>query len=151
MTSIRTNSFDHVALWVSDREPLAAQLCQWLDVHVIEEGEDFTLIGADAREGKLTLFDADGPREPGVLERIFLRVTDLGAARKRLPGEVTFTQNGDSVEFDAPGGLGLGLVQRPGIDYDLDHVVLRAADPAATVDALASLGFEAANDSVVAV
>ena len=34
-------------------------------MHVIERTERFTLIGADARRGKLTLFEAEGPRERG--------------------------------------------------------------------------------------
>ena len=33
-------------------------------MHVIERTDRFTLIGSDARRGKLTLFAAEGPREP---------------------------------------------------------------------------------------
>ena len=36
-------------------------------MHVIERTDAFTLVGADARRGKLTLFDAEGPRDPGAL------------------------------------------------------------------------------------
>ena len=43
-------------------------------MHEIERTDTFTLVGADARRGKLTLFDAEGPREPGALERVVLRV-----------------------------------------------------------------------------
>ena len=46
-------------------------------MHVIERTERFTLIGADVRRGKLTLFEAEGPREQGVLGRIGLRVSSL--------------------------------------------------------------------------
>ena len=53
-------SFDHVALWVSDHKRLSAFLCDVLGLHVIEGNSDFDLIGANAREGKLTLFAAEG-------------------------------------------------------------------------------------------
>ena len=46
-------------------------------MHVIERTDRFTLLGADARRGKLTLFDAEGPRERGALARIGLRVSSL--------------------------------------------------------------------------
>ena len=61
-------SLDHVALWVDEREPLATFLCDHLGMHVIEETDTFTLVGIDAKLGKLTLFDADGPRQRGALE-----------------------------------------------------------------------------------
>ena len=67
---MRANSFDHVALWVDDRDNLSAFLCEVCGMHEIERQDTFTLVGGDARRGKLTLFDAEGPREPGVLERI---------------------------------------------------------------------------------
>ena len=35
-----------------------------LGMHVIERTDKFTLVGADAKRGKLTLFEAEGPREP---------------------------------------------------------------------------------------
>src|SRR5919109_1299245 len=60
-------SLDHVALWVDEREPLATFLCDHLGMHVIEETDTFTLLGVDAKLGKLTLFDAEGPRRPGGL------------------------------------------------------------------------------------
>src|ERR671910_118280 len=49
-----------------------------IGLRVIEETERFTLLGADARRGKLTLFDAEGPRERGALKRIGLRVASGG-------------------------------------------------------------------------
>ena len=54
-------------------------------MHVIEETDTFTLVGVDAKLGKLTLFDAEGPRERGSLEHIALRVGDLDAAVAGLP------------------------------------------------------------------
>jgi hypothetical protein len=114
-------------------------------MHVIEKTDDFTLLGADARRGKLTLFDADGPREPGPLERVVLRVADLEAALAALPDDVRVERDGDVATFEAPEGLGIGLVAAngaPGPDYDLDHVVLRVPDPGSTGEALAELGFQ---------
>ena len=43
-------------------------------MHVIDRQDSFTLVGSDARHGKLTLFDADGPRERGALKHVALRV-----------------------------------------------------------------------------
>lgn len=132
---MEANSFDHVALWVEDRERLGGFLLETLGVHEISRGDDFTLLGADARQGKLTLFDADGPRDAGLLARVALRVSDLDAARRSLPA-------GETV-LSAPGGLELEIVESSngGPDYDLDHVVLRVPDPGATAAGLAELGF----------
>jgi catechol 2,3-dioxygenase-like lactoylglutathione lyase family enzyme len=70
---IRPSSLDHVALWVDERKSLASFLCDHLGMHVIEETDTFTLVGVDAKLGKLTLFDAEGPRERGSIEHIALR------------------------------------------------------------------------------
>src|SRR3954454_14765788 len=99
-------SLDHVALWVDDRGPLAAFLCEHLGMHVIEETDTFTLVGIDAKLGKLTLFDADGPRQRGALERVVLRVGDLNAAVESLPFEPARRSDGVAA-FEAPAGLPL--------------------------------------------
>jgi catechol 2,3-dioxygenase-like lactoylglutathione lyase family enzyme len=147
VTAIRANSLDHVALWVADRAPLADFLCERLAMHVIGSGEDFTLVGVDAKQGKLTLFDAEGPREPGALDRVVLRVGDLEAAVVGLDGVAVERRDGVA-QFEAPGGLRLGLVERRGLDYDLDHVVLRVPDAEAAAGKLAELGFERRNGSL---
>ncbi len=135
------NSLDHVALWVSEREPLAAFLCDHLGMHVIEKTDTFTLVGVHAKLGKLTLFDADGPRERGALQRVALRVGDPEAVAAALPVEAE--RAGDGVlELDAPGGLRIGLVAADGRDFDLDHVVLTLVDPDAAAAELAELGFD---------
>src|SRR5215210_8551038 len=128
------NSLDHVALWVADRGAIADLACAHLGMHVIERTEKFTLVGADARRFKLTLFTADGPRDPGALVALILRVNDLEAAVAALPGDIELERRDDGVVLiGAPEGLTLGLVQREtDLDYDLDHVVLRVADPDAS-------------------
>ena len=50
-------TLDHVALWVADRERMAATAIARLGLRAIERTDRFTLLGADARRGKLTLFD----------------------------------------------------------------------------------------------
>ena len=137
-------SLDHVALWVDDREPLVAFLCAHLGMHVIEETEAFTLAGIDAKLGKLTLFDAEGPRQRGALERVVLRVNDLDSVLESLPFEVAGRTEGVAA-FEAPAGLPLGLVQGAGRDFDLDHVVLSLEDPDAALACFEQLGFERAS------
>jgi catechol 2,3-dioxygenase-like lactoylglutathione lyase family enzyme len=144
MTAIAPHSFDHVALWVAERDTLAAFLCDHLGMHEIEKTDAFTLVGADARLGKLTLFDAEGPRESGVLERVVLAVTDLDAAVEALPEGLRLERRSDDlVTFDGPEGLGLGLQRSadPQVEYDLAHVVLRVPDPARARERLAAMGF----------
>jgi len=137
-------SLDHVALWVADRDAIADLACTHLGMHVIERTEKFTLVGADARRFKLTLFTAEGPREPGALVAVILRVGDLEAAVDKLPDDVELERRDDGVVLiGAPEGLTLGLVEREtDLDYDLDHVVLRVEDPEASAETLGRLGFE---------
>ena len=143
-------SLDHVALWVDDRAPLATFLCDHLRMHVIEETDTFTLVGIDAKLGKLTLFDAEGPRQRGALERVVLRVGQLESVLAGLPFDTI--QRGDGVAaFEAPAGVPLGLVQADGVEFDLDHVVLGLSDPEAAATELAAMGFERREDGCVAV
>jgi catechol 2,3-dioxygenase-like lactoylglutathione lyase family enzyme len=141
---LSVTSLDHVALWVADRDAIADLACEHLGMHVIERTETFTLVGADARRFKLTLFGAEGPREPGALVAVILRVNDLEAALAQLPAELGTERRDDGVVLlGAPEGLTLGLVEREtDLDYDLDHVVLRVEDLEASARALAELGFE---------
>jgi catechol 2,3-dioxygenase-like lactoylglutathione lyase family enzyme len=134
-------SLDHVALWVADRDPIAALACDHLGMHEIERTDKFTLVGADARGFKLTLFDAEGPREPGALEAIVLCVP--GADRVAAAHDARVE---DGIAYlDAGEGLRLGLVEG---SPALDHVVLRVEDPDASAAALAELGFERTEDGV---
>ena len=148
---MRPTSLDHVALWTAERDRHAALLCDHLGMHEIERTDAFTLVGVDAREGKLTLFDAPAPRDGGALVRVVLRVGDLAGALDRLPEEIVGARDGDVITLNAPEGLVLGLVERPGceLDYDLDHVDLRVSDVDGAAAALAELGFEREDDRLV--
>src|SRR3954452_23182326 len=113
--SMQGGPLDHVALWTDERHALADFLCERAGMHVIDKTDTFTLVGADAKKGKLTLFDADGPREPGALGHVGLNVHD-----ESLAGNVS-----------APGGLELQFVDhREGDEWDLNHVRLKVPDPA---------------------
>src|SRR5919204_2697106 len=138
---VRARSLDHVALWVSERELIADLLCRHLGMHVIGSRDDFTLVGVDAKEGKLTLFDAEPPRERGVLERVVLRVRDLDGAVPKLPPGIWTRSTPGAIDLAFPDQLHVGLIEAPGVDYDLDHVVLRVPDPGEAASGLADLGF----------
>jgi catechol 2,3-dioxygenase-like lactoylglutathione lyase family enzyme len=136
-TTMRGGPLDHVALWTDERDALAEFLCERAGMHVIERTDTFTLVGADAKQGKITLFDAEGPREAGALGHVGLRVHDEALAGK----------------MSAPGGLELQFVdQRAGHEWDLHHVSLRVPDPQQAAEEFLGLGFEPgdSDDSVVA-
>jgi catechol 2,3-dioxygenase-like lactoylglutathione lyase family enzyme len=142
---VQPKTLDHVAFWVVDRAPIAAFLERHVGMHVIAQEDNFTLLGSDARRGKLTLFEAEGPRERGALEHVALRVSDLAAARAELPA-------GTPDVFDAGEGIFLTLVQAPtDVEYDLDHVALRSSSPAATAAEYERYGFTPAGGSRVEV
>jgi catechol 2,3-dioxygenase-like lactoylglutathione lyase family enzyme len=142
VTAIAPTSLDHVALWVADRDAIADLVCDHLGMHVIERTERFTLVGADAREGKLTLFTAEGPRERGALSAIVLRVPSLEEALVALPPELRVKREDGTAWLDAPEGLRLGLVGGAPAGTDLDHVRLKVSDVETMAAALAELGFE---------
>jgi catechol 2,3-dioxygenase-like lactoylglutathione lyase family enzyme len=131
-------TLDHVAFWVSDREAVAKALLERLGIHEIDRQESFTLLGAEARRFKLTLFDAEGPRDPGVFVHVALRVS-------KLPG-------GTPVTFSAGEGLRILLVEgETDSDYDLDHVALRSIDPGGTAAEYERFGFAPAGPGRVEV
>jgi catechol 2,3-dioxygenase-like lactoylglutathione lyase family enzyme len=144
---VRPKALDHIALWVADRDSIAAFATAYLGMHVIDRTDAFTLLGADARRGKLTLFVAEGPRERGALEHVALRVTSLDDAVSALPEEVAIERPRDGEAYFDVGsdGLRLGLVESStGVDYDLDHVALRSGDPEAAASEYGPLGFRPA-------
>src|SRR2546426_12781238 len=116
---MQPKTLDHVAFWVADRDAIAATLTSRVAVHVIDRQDNFTLLGADARRFKLTLFDAEGPREQGAFVHVALRVSKLEAGAPDV--------------FDAGEGVRIRLVEGPtDVEYDLDHVALRSQRPTAT-------------------
>jgi catechol 2,3-dioxygenase-like lactoylglutathione lyase family enzyme len=138
---------DHVAYWLADREPVAAFLTAHLGMHVIDQTDRFTLLGSNARRGKLTLFDADGPRERGALEHVALRVSQLEDALAALPPglEIDRPRPGEAYFDVGAEGVRLGLVEaETDVDYDLDHVALLSTRPEETAVEYTSLGFEPA-------
>jgi catechol 2,3-dioxygenase-like lactoylglutathione lyase family enzyme len=141
---MKIETLDHVALWVADRDTLSDFLTDHVGMHVIERTDAFTLVGADARRGKLTLFAAEGDREPGALARVGLAVTDLDRALAALPKGIELELAADgSMGFDAPSGLRLALVEANDLaDYDLHDVALRVPDPRRTFGELSELGFQ---------
>ena len=137
-------ALDNVGLAVSDLAAMASFLCDHLGMHELDRTPGRVLVGAGDRAATLTLVAADGPREPGPLRRLVLRVADVGRAVAALPAATVV--EGDQLElatFEGPEGLGLGftLVAGGGIDYDIDHVDLRVCDPEQTRVALAEAGF----------
>jgi catechol 2,3-dioxygenase-like lactoylglutathione lyase family enzyme len=137
---VEPTSLDHVALWVDDRDSIADFAVAHLGMHVVDRTDRFTLVGSDARRGKLTLFAADGPREQGALARIGLRVSDLAAARAALP-------DGLPEIFQVRDGLNITLVEgETDTEYDLDHVALYSPDPAAAARDWLRYGFSPTDD-----
>src|SRR5919197_4090856 len=139
-------TLDHFAMWVADRDPIADLLTENLGMHVIDRTDAFTLVGSEARRGKLTLFTAEGPRERGALAHVALRVNDLDAALDRLAEELPVERpRPGEAYFDAGEGLRLGLIEAPTeVDYDLDHAALFSARPRETAEEYERLGFEPA-------
>jgi hypothetical protein len=128
VAAVRPKTLDHVALWVEDRDAIAEQCERDLGMHVIERTDRFTLMGADARRGKLTLFAADGPREQGALKHVAFRV-----------------DGGSEQDLELGQGVAVKVVRAPtDVDYDLDHVALFSADPEATARAYERYGFDPA-------
>jgi catechol 2,3-dioxygenase-like lactoylglutathione lyase family enzyme len=135
---VKPLTLDHVALWVADRDRIVATGAELVGLRVIERTDRFTLLGGeDARRGKLTLFDADGPRERGPLQRIGLRVSSL---------------DGRAPVVDLGEGLEVALVETPtDAELDLDHVVLTATDPEEAARGWEELGFAAVGEGRVEV
>jgi catechol 2,3-dioxygenase-like lactoylglutathione lyase family enzyme len=135
---VKPKTLDHVAFWVAEREPIVEYLTRHAGMHVIDEQDAFTLVGSDARRGKLTLFTAEGPRDQGAFKHVALRVSDLERASADLPGG----------EAELGEGVHVRLVEAPtDVDYDLDHVALYSADPEGTAKEYTDLGFNAVDPS----
>lgn len=130
---------DHVAYWLDNRDEVADFCVAHLGMHVIDRTDKFTLIGSNARRGKLTLFEAEGPRERGALKHVALRVSSLEAVGL------------SETEFEI-GDVVLKVVEAPtDVEFDLDHVALWSRTPEDTADAYLQLGFEHAGERRVEV
>jgi catechol 2,3-dioxygenase-like lactoylglutathione lyase family enzyme len=129
---MRPTRLDHVALWVADPDRLAARTFDLLGFHEVDRTDSFTLVGHDARWGKLTFFSADGPRDAGALVAIGLRVPGLA----------------EDAVVDLGEGLRLRLVAGHDTEpVDIDHVALLASEPRTARERWLELGFDAAPDS----
>lgn len=139
-------TLDHVALWVAERDAIADFVTERVGMHIVDRTDAFTLVGSNARRGKLTLFAAEGPREPGALKHVALRVSNLEEASRDLGDGLIVDRSRDGeAYFDVHEGLRLGLVEAPtDVDYDLDHVALWSSSPDETAQAYRQLGFEEA-------
>jgi catechol 2,3-dioxygenase-like lactoylglutathione lyase family enzyme len=128
---VKPKTLDHVAFWLADREPIAKELTSRFGMHVVDQQDNFTLVGADARRGKLTLFSAEPPRERGAFKHVALRVSSL-------PQDV-------EIETDLGQDVDVHLVEAPTeVNYDLDHVALFSADPPRTAEEYLRFGFDPA-------
>lgn len=100
-------------------------------MRVIQRTDAFTLVGADARRGKLTLFAADETRQGGALKHVGVRVP------------------GGGERLEVPDGLVLEVVDAA--EGDLDHVALYSADPERAAAEYERLGFRPAGPARVEV
>jgi hypothetical protein len=147
---MKIQTLDHVALWVADRDRLSDFLTRHVGMHVIDRTEAFTLVGSDARRGKLTLFAAEGERQQGPLAHVALRVRDIDDALSALPTgtEIDLREDGAAL-FDAGEGLCIALVEGRGVDYDIHHVALRVPDPDESFKELLGYGFRGEDGKLV--
>jgi catechol 2,3-dioxygenase-like lactoylglutathione lyase family enzyme len=142
---VEPRTLDHVALWVAERDRITEFVTHHLGMHVIDRTDAFTLVGADARRSKLTLFAAEGPRHPGALRHVAFRVNELERAVAELPGDWPLEREHGGVYFDLYEGLRLGLVEgETESDYDFDHVALFSRRPEETARAYEAFGFHPA-------
>jgi len=141
---MKPDKLDHVAYWLADRDAVSEFVTAHLGMHVIERTERFTLLGSNARRGKITLFDAEGPRERGALKHVAFRVSSLEAAQRALPDGLELERLRDGEAYFDVGGEGVrfGLVEaETDVEYDLDHVALFSQTPEETAGEYGSLGF----------
>jgi catechol 2,3-dioxygenase-like lactoylglutathione lyase family enzyme len=137
-------SIDHVGVRAADREAMTGFLCTHLGMQRTDHTAVLSVLRPAGGRAKLVVWDAGGATDAGVLERVVLRVSDMGRALSLLPDGVEVEHVlPELAVFEGPEGLGLGLtpVFGGGVDYDLDGLVLRVTDPDETMLAFAALGF----------
>ena len=132
-------------LYMGDRDAAADFLTTYLDFHVVDRTDRYTLVGAGGRIGKLTLFDApeDIEASPGPIERITIRVADPESAVARLPAGADVESRDGEYLFSGPEGLPLALIPGGGdfVNYDLEGLVLRSGDPEQAARGFTKMGF----------
>jgi len=127
---MRPEKLDHVALFVSDPDRVAAMVCARLPFRVLERTDEFVLVGRSPELGKVTLFHAPGPRDRGALLHIGIGVPCAAAA----------------TSLDAGEGLAVELVPTSAEGHvELKHVGLLVPDPGASARAWLDFGFEMAS------
>ena len=125
---MRPSKLDHVALFLEDPESAARALVSRLPFRVIERGDDFVLVGRASELGKITLFEADGARESGVL-------VGLGVG---IPGALETTR----IELADGLAVTLARAEDPTGEIELDLVALAVPDPASSARRWRDFGFE---------
>jgi catechol 2,3-dioxygenase-like lactoylglutathione lyase family enzyme len=140
---VLVRALDHIALWTPERDAVSTVLVDGCGMHEIQRTDDFTLVGGDARGGKLTLFDADAPRDAGALAAVGVRVPSLADVRARLARMgIPVAESAGETMIDLPSGVRLALVEDVSAVPELDHVVLRVRAPDAALEAFEELGLD---------
>lgn len=143
-TATELLGIDHVALRVPDPDQLTQFLCDHCDMQRGESEEGFSVLEPSDGGTRLLVSQADETPNPGMLQRLVLRVADLERALALLPRGLEVQQvETELAVFQGPQDIEFGFTWVPGggVDYDLDHLVLRVMDPDETTIALAQLGF----------
>jgi catechol 2,3-dioxygenase-like lactoylglutathione lyase family enzyme len=148
---VKIQKLDHIALYMIDRDAAADFLTSYLDFHVIDRTDRYTLVGAGGRIGKLTLFDApeDIEASQGPIERINIRVADPETTVARLPAEADILSRDGGYLFSGPEDLPLALVPGQGdfVNYDLEGLVLRYGNPERSAREFVRMGFAPGEDA----
>lgn len=104
-------TLDHIALYVPDRDKIAIELCDLLDVHVVDRTDRYTLVGASATSGKLTLFDppSDAHPESGVPVSVLLADEATRRPLEIIPGLILTFGVHDRIIASTPRHSVIGL------------------------------------------
>jgi len=143
-TGVDLLALHDVGLAVSDAGAMVRFLCEHLGLHELDRTPDRVLLRAADGATTLSLVAAADPGPAAAFGRLVLRVADVEGAAAALPAATAVAGDRfERAEFAGPEGIGLGftLVAGGGIDFDVDHLVLRVADADATRVALAEAGF----------
>lgn len=116
MSDLGERTLDHVALRVADRTAATEELVEEFDLHVIEQTERFTLLGARDDYGKLTLLDTPDGETPtlGRIVSVVLAEPDGATSPPRtLRCGLVVTFTASTAPRHALVGLGLRAVDPP--------------------------------------